>query len=95
VVKELRNLGKTVILTTHYMDEVTQLADRAGVLVAGRIVAEGAPDTLGRPELAVQSTIRFRSPPQGLEGLPDAVRRLCSVQGAQIVIRTADPTQVL
>jgi ABC-2 type transport system ATP-binding protein len=77
------------------MDEVKHLADRAAVLVAGRVVAEGRPDTLGRPELAVESTVRFRYPPHGLEGLPDAVRRLCSTQGVDVVIHTAEPTQVL
>ena len=37
----LRELGKTIFLTTHYMDEAEALADRIAVLSAGRIVAEG------------------------------------------------------
>jgi ABC-2 type transport system ATP-binding protein len=47
VVAGLRRLGKTVFLTTHYMDEAEYLADRIAVLAAGRIVAEGTPQTLG------------------------------------------------
>jgi ABC-2 type transport system ATP-binding protein len=47
VVAGLRQLGKTVFLTTHYMDEADYLADRIAVLSAGRIVAEGTPQTLG------------------------------------------------
>jgi len=47
VVAGLRHLGKTVFLTTHYMDEAEHLADRITVLSAGRIVAEGTPATLG------------------------------------------------
>jgi len=47
VVAGLRQLGKTVFLTTHYMDEAEYLADRITVLSAGRIVAEGTPQTLG------------------------------------------------
>jgi ABC-2 type transport system ATP-binding protein len=43
VVKNLAALGKTVLLTTHYMDEAQYLADRVGVITAGRIVAEGPP----------------------------------------------------
>lgn len=43
----LRALGKTIFLTTHYMDEAEALADRIVVLSAGRIVAEGTPSTLG------------------------------------------------
>ena len=47
VVAGLRQLGKTIFLTTHYMDEAEYLADRITVLSAGRIVAEGTPRTLG------------------------------------------------
>ena len=47
VVAGLRDLGKTIFLTTHYMDEAEYLADRITVLSAGRIVAEGTPRTLG------------------------------------------------
>ena len=47
VVKNLASLGKTVLLTTHYMDEAQYLADRVAVIAAGRIVAEGSPGTLG------------------------------------------------
>jgi ABC-2 type transport system ATP-binding protein len=43
----LRKLGKTIFLTTHYMDEAEALADRIAVLSAGLIVAEGTPSTLG------------------------------------------------
>src|SRR3954469_18803430 len=43
----LRALGRTVLLTTHYMDEAERLADRIGVIVEGRLVAEGTPQTLG------------------------------------------------
>ena len=47
VVAGLRQLGKTIFLTTHYMDEAEYLADRITVLSAGRIVADGTPRTLG------------------------------------------------
>src|SRR6516162_10773081 len=47
VVAGLRRLGKTIFLTTHYMDEAEYLADRITVLSAGQIVAEGTPQTLG------------------------------------------------
>jgi ABC-2 type transport system ATP-binding protein len=43
----LRDLGKTVLLTTHYMDEAQRLADRVAILARGRIVAEGKPEDLG------------------------------------------------
>jgi len=50
VIAGLRQLGKTVFLTTHYMDEAEYLADRITVLSAGRIVAEGTPQALGGRE---------------------------------------------
>jgi ABC-2 type transport system ATP-binding protein len=47
VIEGLRKLGKTVFLTTHYMDEAENLADRIAVIADGKIVAEGTPQTLG------------------------------------------------
>ena len=61
VVENLAALGKTVLLTTHYMDEAEHLADRAAVIVGGRIVAEGAPSTLAGRDTA-RATIRYRLP---------------------------------
>jgi ABC-2 type transport system ATP-binding protein len=47
VVAGLRQLGKTVFLTTHYLDEAEYLADRITVLSAGHVIADGTPQTLG------------------------------------------------
>ena len=60
----LRDLGKTVFLTTHYMDEAQRLADRVAIIAAGRIVAEGRPDELGGRG-ARPAEIRFRLPVRG------------------------------
>jgi ABC-2 type transport system ATP-binding protein len=57
----LRKLGKTIFLTTHYMDEAEALADRIAVLRAGQIVAEGTPATLGGRDRAPYE-IRFTLP---------------------------------
>jgi len=68
----LRELGKTIFLTTHYMDEAEALADRIAVLRAGRIVAEGTPSTLGGRDRAAYQ-ITFTLPDGiGLEELPVA-----------------------
>jgi ABC-2 type transport system ATP-binding protein len=61
VVKGLATLGKTVLLTTHYMDEANELADRVAVISNGRIVAEGPPATLGHREMAA-ARVRYRAP---------------------------------
>ena len=76
VIKNLATLGKTVLLTTHYMDEAQYLADRVAVISAGRIVAQGDPATLAHRELA-RARIRYRlpggvDPPAGLAGPPGA-----------------------
>jgi ABC-2 type transport system ATP-binding protein len=47
VVRALKELGKTILLTTHYLDEAQELADRVAIVKEGRIVAEGPPDQLG------------------------------------------------
>jgi ABC-2 type transport system ATP-binding protein len=61
VIKDLAAVGKTVFLTTHYMDEAQYLADRVAVIAAGRIVAEGPPSTLGRRDRST-ARVRFRPP---------------------------------
>jgi ABC-2 type transport system ATP-binding protein len=54
-VRRLKNDGTTVFLTTQYLEEADQLADRVGIISAGKIVAEGTPqalkDEVGRPHL--------------------------------------------
>src|ERR1700744_2444610 len=57
----LRELGKTIFLTTHYMEEAERLADRIAVIAAGQIVSEGTPQTLGGRQLEA-AQIRFRLP---------------------------------
>jgi ABC-2 type transport system ATP-binding protein len=47
VIGGLRDLGKTVFLTTHYLDEAQELADRVAIIKGGVIVAEGSPEQLG------------------------------------------------
>jgi len=61
LVRNLTALGKTVWLTTHFMDEAQYLAQRVAVIRAGVIVAEGPPDRLGGRS-AMKKRIRFRLP---------------------------------
>ena len=58
MIRSLRELGKTVLLTTHYLDEAEQLADRVAVLRGGRIVALGKPSELTGGRVATE--IRYR-----------------------------------
>ncbi len=61
----LRDLGKTVFLTTHYMDEAQRLADRVTIIAAGEVVASGSPEDLGDRENRA-ATVSFRLP----DGVP-------------------------
>jgi ABC-2 type transport system ATP-binding protein len=76
VIENLRSLGKTIILTTHYLDEAERLADRVAILAEGRVAQIGAPR-----ELAIRSgaptTISFVPPAPLRRGdvvLPDHLR---------------------
>src|SRR5262249_19679812 len=55
----LRELGTTIFLTTHYMDEAQHLADRVVILREGKIVAEGSPENLGA-QLGRETMISYR-----------------------------------
>jgi len=57
-IRNLRELGKTVFLTTHYLDEAEHLADRVAVLRNGQVVREGRPSDLTGG--AVETEIRYR-----------------------------------
>jgi ABC-2 type transport system ATP-binding protein len=61
IVKNLAGLGKTVLLTTHFMDEAQFLADEVAVIAGGRIVARGDPATLAGRDSA-HAIVRFRLP---------------------------------
>jgi len=91
VVKNLAALGKTVLLTTHYMDEAQSLAARVAVIAAGRIVAVGSPATLGHRDTA-RVRIRFvlpsgAVPPPGSPWAADA--------SGVVDIHVEDPVAVL
>jgi ABC-2 type transport system ATP-binding protein len=60
VIADLRTLGATIFLTTHYLEEAEALADRIAIIVDGRIVAEGTPDSLGgRDQTEVEVVVHF------------------------------------
>jgi ABC-2 type transport system ATP-binding protein len=76
VIAGLRELGKTIFLTTHYMEEAETLADRIMIIAAGRIVASGTPETIGGR--ATDATLISFTVPDGvaegdLPALPAAV----------------------
>jgi ABC-2 type transport system ATP-binding protein len=92
IVRNLASLGKTVFLTTHYMDEAEHLADRVAVIAKGEIVAEGPPRTLGgRATGETTISLELGSPAD----LPEGIRSIARSEGGEVVLRTPDPTRVL
>ncbi len=94
MIEGLRALGRTVVLTTHYMDEAQHLSDRVAILRAGRVVASGSPrelaDTVGR-----STTVSFRLPAGAdLDGLPVA-REDTHREGEAVTLRTTRPQPLL
>ena len=79
-IRNLRALGKTILLTTHYLDEAEQLADRVAVLRDGVIVREGTPSELTGG--IVETEIRYRrNGTEVVERTNDPTRRLHELTG--------------
>ena len=94
VVEGLREIGKTVLLTTHYMDEAQALADRVAVIAAGEIIAAGTPDDLGGRREA-ETVISFRVPDAAAAGARAAVGGDWSGSNGRLELRTGEPTRAL
>ena len=95
VIGGLRDLGKTVFLTTHYMDEAQALADRVAIISAGRIVATGSPEELGGDREA-RTEISFRLP-VGVHGpdLPYGIRTAARIDAERVSLTAQDPVPIL
>ena len=95
VISNLRDLGKTVFLTTHYMEEAQALADRLAVIAAGRIVSEGTPETLGGRDRA-PSNISF-SPPHGVDvgSLPPELAVRAEARDGRLHLQSEHPARAL
>ena len=65
-IRSLKALGKTVLLTTHYLDEAQELADRVAIIKEGRIAVEGAPSTLTGPSGTAPYLVAYRNGSGGL-----------------------------
>jgi ABC-2 type transport system ATP-binding protein len=95
LIRQLRELGTTILLTTHYLDEAQHLADDVVVIANGRIAWRGTPEELIDRAGAV-SVVTFRLPPGvGPGELPD-LEVAADVDEAGIVeVTTTDPVPVL
>ena len=94
MVRNLKGLGKTVFLTTHYMDEAQQLADRVAIIVEGRIVAEGPPGSLAGAR-ETKTRISFTTSDAGPPTLSPGIAELARRDGRAVSIETEEPVRVL
>jgi ABC-2 type transport system ATP-binding protein len=90
VIRSLCQLGKTVFLTTHFMDEAQFLADRVAIMRGGQIIALGRPDELGGRDVR-PAEIRF-SLPEGwsLGDVPELPSEGRNVEGERVAVYTRD-----
>jgi ABC-2 type transport system ATP-binding protein len=85
-IRSLKDLGKTVLLTTHYLDEAQALADRVAIIKDGRIMIEGAPAELGASTRSAPYRIAYRNGDGGLVAreTDDPTRLLHELTGAAL-----------
>ncbi|MBV9414587.1 MAG: ABC transporter ATP-binding protein [Solirubrobacterales bacterium] len=90
-IRSLCDLGKTVFLTTHYMDEAQHLANRVAVMNAGQIIAIGRPEELGGRDLR-PAEIRFSLPAEwSLGDLPDIPCEQRTLESDRGLVMTKEP----
>ena len=92
-IRSLCDLGKTVFLTTHYMDEAQHLASRVAVMRAGEIIAMGRPDELGGRD-ARPAEIRFTLPAAwSLGDMPDVPSSERTMEDGRVLVLTSEPVR--
>ncbi len=95
MIEGLKDLGKTVFLTTHYMDEAQHLADRVAILRDGKLVAEGNTEELGS-SLGRDTVVSFRVPPDvGAEELGSLVPTKVELSGNEASFASEQPQRDL
>src|SRR5919106_948158 len=91
MIHNMKSLGKTVMLTTHYMDEAQNLSDRVAIISSGKILAEGPPSTLGSG--AEVPVITFRLPES--VGLPESLARDAKERNGLVEMQPAHTVRAL
>jgi len=90
MIRALRELGKTVLLTTHYLEEAEQLSDRVAIIVGGLIRVQGTVAELRSQHAG--TVISFRQPADGWEA-PTGLRDSMQVQDGVVRVETLEPTR--
>jgi ABC-2 type transport system ATP-binding protein len=94
-IENLRALGKTIVLTTHYLDEAERLADRVAILAGGRIQVAGTVQQVAK-QAGVRTQIKFTAPQRVRDGsLPPPASLAVAVKGDVAVCASASPASTL
>ncbi|MBJ7458733.1 MAG: ABC transporter ATP-binding protein [Thermoleophilaceae bacterium] len=92
VIASMRDLGRTIVLTTHYMEEAQRLADQIAVFAGGEIVARGTPNEIGGRE-ELPSRVEFTLPRRfAATDLPPEFRSAAGDDG-RVSLETTEPTR--
>jgi ABC-2 type transport system ATP-binding protein len=83
-VRQLRDSGTTVFLTTHYLDEADQLSDRLAIIDRGRVIAEGTPAQLKQRYSGDTISVTPAAPPDSLESLERELASIALVRSTRI-----------
>ncbi|HEY1919878.1 MAG TPA: ABC transporter ATP-binding protein [Streptosporangiaceae bacterium] len=93
-IERLAATGMTVLLTTHYMEEASQLANRLIVISSGHVLADTTPDELRNRD--GQMSVRYRLPPQALvSSMPASLADHFDLAHNALIIKTTDVNAVL
>jgi ABC-2 type transport system ATP-binding protein len=96
IIENMRNSGKTIFLTTHYMDEAERLCDRVAVIDKGKVIALGSPAQLisdNFSEQAIEFTHSQLADDEHLESLPGVTRR--QVEGETVILYTSEVARTM
>ncbi len=91
-IKSLKDIGKTILLTTHYMEEAEELADRIAIMIDGHIHITGTLSDIRNTQKA--STIFFQATKSNIN-LPNRLANIANISNKEISIATNDPVNIV
>lgn len=94
MIEQLRDLGSTVLLTTHYMDEAEHLSDRIVVISNGLIAAEGSAADLA-DQVKLRTRISWNAADAPVEALPPAFQQSVITTADECTVETTEVTEVV
>jgi ABC-2 type transport system ATP-binding protein len=98
LIEELKAEKRTIVMTTHYIEEAERLCDRVAIIDAGQIIAIGSPRELqdrSADQSAIEITLAQPLPPMDLPEWPEAIRTIVRPDRQQITAYSKRPARTL